>query len=426
MYQLVDLIRDKAVALRLKAGSDEAGYLAQIFPLPQTPTVVIMKDGELKEYLTPATSKEDFIRRVQTAFSAQPPAAPAAASSGSATTSAAAEAGPASAQSDGGVAAPSVESQQQSDSVRRILAERAARLQAEKEAADKKAREQRAKAKEQGKADSAARENTSAAQAHQQAELVKKKKQQAVEERQRILKRIQDDREERRLRAEEREKQRIESTQLGDVAASLVNAPETKLSASKAPGDMAALQMRLFDGSILRSRFKTKSPLRDVRAWVDQNRTDGSEPYTFRQILSPLPNKTIDATEENKSLGDLGLGPSATMVLIPVPKFTTAYEQSDNPILRFFGMIMGFVIWLLSFVGLGPTRAVEGAFSSPTGDGAGESAGSSSPRSRIQGFDNARDRRRDQQLYNGNSVSQPILDVVSRQSFWAISNMQTA
>ena len=70
-----ELICNQALALRLQAGSEEAGYLSQIFPLPQTPTVVIIKNGDLKEYITPGASKEDFVRRIHTAFDAAPQAA---------------------------------------------------------------------------------------------------------------------------------------------------------------------------------------------------------------------------------------------------------------------------------------------------------------------------------------------------------------
>ncbi|KAK1641374.1 hypothetical protein BDP81DRAFT_390640 [Colletotrichum phormii] len=72
------LLQDEAVALRLKKGSEEAGYLAAIFPLPNTPTVIVIKNGDLKEYIVAGTSKDEFVRRVTTAFrgaQGQPPAA---------------------------------------------------------------------------------------------------------------------------------------------------------------------------------------------------------------------------------------------------------------------------------------------------------------------------------------------------------------
>ncbi|RGP74284.1 hypothetical protein FSPOR_1464 [Fusarium sporotrichioides] len=390
---LSDLLNEHAVALRLKAGSEEAGYLAQIFPLPRTPTVVIIKNGELKEYITPGTSKEDFLRRVQTAFNsassvtpqptpAQPPAqvnpppqpeTPAAPEQ-----------------------TPTTVSSSTSENVRRILAERATRLQAQREENERKVKEERARTKERAKAEAEAGMNTDNARAHKAAEAVRKKRQQDQEERARILKRIEDDKAERRMRAEEREKQRLDSMKGGDVAASLVSAPETKLAASTKTGGMTALQVRLFDGSTLRSRFKTNAPLKEIRQWVDENRNDGAQPYTFKQVLTPLPNKNIDETEEDKAIGELGLSPSSTLVLIPVKKYTSAYDSDSQGIVsRIIAFILSIFSWIFGIFGSGDERAPRGSVDGPT---------SSRERSRIREFQNPSDQR-DQQLYNGNSLN---------------------
>ncbi|CCT69804.1 related to UBX7 UBX (ubiquitin regulatory X) domain-containing protein [Fusarium fujikuroi IMI 58289] len=401
---LSDLLKEHSIALRLKAGSEEAGYLAQIFPLPRTPTVVIIKNGELKEYITPGTSKEDFLRRVQTAFnSTAAPTAPAPAPAPATTQ-------PTSAPEQTSAPQPQAEtpvpSEQQrtpptavpstSENVRRILAERAARLQAQKEENERKVKEERARTKEKAKAEAEAGMDTDNARAHKQAEAVRKKKQKDQEEKARILKRIEDDKAERRLRAELREKQKIDNLKGGDVAASLVNAPETKLSSSSKSGAITALQVRLFDGSTLRNRFKTTAHLKEVRQWVDENRGDGSQPYTFKQVLTPLPNKNIDETEEDKPLGDLGLFPSSTLVLIPVKKFTTAYDESQGIVSRVIGFILSIFTWIFSLFGGGDDRA---GHRGPMNDAPASS------QERVQSFQNRRDHQRDQQLYNGNSLN---------------------
>ncbi|KAF4338487.1 UBX7 UBX (ubiquitin regulatory X) domain protein [Fusarium beomiforme] len=394
---LSDLLKEHAVALRLKAGSEEAGYLAQIFPLPRTPTVVIIKNGELKEYITPGTSKEDFLRRIQTAFSSTSVA------SAPATTQPAPEpeqTSPLQPQTETPVAleqnTPPTAAPSTSENVRRILAERAARLQAQKEENERKVKEERARTKEKAKAEAEAGMDTDNARAHKAAEAVKKKKQQDQEERARILKRIEDDKAERRLRAEQREKQKIDNLKGGDIAASLVNAPETKLSTASKAGAITALQVRLFDGSTLRSRFKTTAPLREVRQWVDENRTDGSQPYTFKQVLTPLPNKNVDETEEDNALGDLGLSPSSTLVLIPVKKFTNAYDDSQGIFSKILASILSIFTWFFGLFGGGDDHT---GHRGPTSD-----APASSPE-RVQSFQNHRDQQRDQQLYNGNSLN---------------------
>jgi hypothetical protein len=43
IQKLKSSLLDQTVLLRLKADSEEAGYLAAIFPLPKTPTLVVIK-----------------------------------------------------------------------------------------------------------------------------------------------------------------------------------------------------------------------------------------------------------------------------------------------------------------------------------------------------------------------------------------------
>ncbi|UPK91563.1 hypothetical protein LCI18_002498 [Fusarium solani-melongenae] len=376
---LSDLIKGHAIALRLTAGSEEAGYLAQIFPLPRTPTVVIIKNGDLKEYITPGTSKEDFIRRVQSVFNST--------TSSSAATQPTPAPPSAPAQPEPPTAAPPAVAPQTSTSenVRRILADRAARLQEQREA-EKKAKEERAKAE---KAKAAAMDKDNAA-AHKAADAVRKRKQQDLEERARILKRIADDKAERRMRAEERQKQRSETVETPIEAV-------TELPSMTKVGSMTALQVRLFDGSTLRSRFKSETALKEVRSWVDESRADGKQPYTFKQVLTPLPNKNIDETEEDKTIGDLGLSPSSTLVLIPVKKYVSAYDDSGNIFTRFIYFILGFFTW---FFGLFGSREDRGAPQAPGHDD--DAPASPRDESRIQTFQN---QQRDQQLYNGNSLN---------------------
>lgn len=427
--QLKELIRTRAVALRLQAGSEEAGYLAQIFPLPRTPTVVIMKHGELKEYIAAGATRDDFFRRVQGAFdvaTSPAPAAPAAAAPADASAPAIAPgAGPSAPGGGSPVAAPAAASapavasapdNERSESVRRVLAERAAKLQAQKEEAERLAKEERSKAKAKAAAEASAGAETEAAATHRQAELLRRRRQQASEERRRILERIEDDKAERRERAARREQQRIDSLQTGDVAGALVRAPESKLPSTTRVGELTSLQVRLFDGSTMRSRFKTDAPFAEVRRWVDGKRTDGALPYTFRQLLTPAPNKAIDETDEARSLGELGLAPSSTLILIPVQRFASAYDGAGPPGLasqaaglasQAAGLLLALLAWLLGLVGLGGNAEPAPAAAAGGGGGQGQAARRDGER-RIRGFQSARDEQRDQQLYNGNSVSRRL------------------
>lgn len=390
---LKGLIEGQSVALRLAAGSESAGYLSQIFPLPQTPTVVIMKYGELKEYIAAGATKEDFIRRIQTAFNVS---APAPAPAGEPTAAAAPQARPSS------PSPSSASDAERSETVRRALAERAAKLEAQRTEAERKAQEQRAKDKGKAKAEAEAGADTHAARAHNQAELVRQRKQQEAEHRRRILKRIEDDRTERRLRAAEREQRRIEGQQIGDVAAALVNTPESTLPSTTRTGNMTSISVRLLDGMTTRSRFKTTAPFSDVRKWVDDNRTDSSPPYTLKQLLTPMPNKAIDATDDDKTLAELGLAPSSTLILVAVSNFASAYEAATTPSIwsRIMDAILGFLVWLLALVGLGGNRAP-----ARRPDPAAASETHLKYYARIRRSRNQSDLRTEHQLYNGNSLN---------------------
>ncbi|TFB03290.1 hypothetical protein CCMA1212_004808 [Trichoderma ghanense] len=446
---LSKLIETQAVALRLIAESEEAGYLSQIFPLPKTPTVVIMKHGELKEYIAAGTSKDDFLRRILVAFNAAPPAASAASSSASPSASPTRLAAPVSAPAPTSVIAPAPstspspasqtrtrsqsqlqprpEAQLQAQveavgtapqevvvnqvsQVDHLLADRAAKLKAQKEEAEKRAKEERAKAKERAKAEAQAAADTDGARVYQQAEQLKKRRQSELEERRRILKRIEDDREERRLRASQKEQERIESRRASDAAAS-TSTMQSKLPSTRTRkvSEMASIQVRLFDGSTIRSRFETGDPLTVVRQWVDENRGESKGPYTFKQVLTPLPNKNIDATEESKSIGELGLIPSSTLVLIPVQKYSSAYRaegRQETPWSKLLALILGFFTWLLGLVGLGGgQRAAGGGMEmgrqGSTPDATARTASEERNR-RVRGLQNL---QRDHQLYNGNSLN---------------------
>ncbi|KAH8171632.1 UBX domain-containing protein [Sarocladium implicatum] len=395
---LTELIDTQAVALRLLAGSEEAGYLAQIFPLPKTPTVVIIKNGELKEYVTAGTSREDFVKRVHGAFIKPPPSS--SSPSAPAVSPPQPQTQPSTAAQTGTPSRPPPQ-ERHSSNVDRILAERAARLKAQKEEAERKVKEERAKAKEKAKAEAEAGINSDAARTHKQAELVKKKRQQEQEERKRILQRIEDDREERRMRVAESKKARLEEQKTGDVAAALVKSPESKLPSTTRVGEMTAVQVRLFDGSTMRSRFKTASTVRELRKWVDENRGDGGEPYLFKQVLTPLPNRKIDETEESKDLGTLGLAPSSTLVLVPVQKSATAYAgQSGGLLGSIYGLFLGFFTFILSFIGIGGQAQARSSGQAPTA-----SAPENAEQVRMREAQDSALRRRNQQLYNGNSTN---------------------
>jgi hypothetical protein len=474
-------LESSAVSLRLVAGSQEAGFLEQLFPIPKKPTIVIIRNGELKDYIAAGTSKEDFVRRVGAAFTASQaqvpvtrsstsgpqagPSAPVAEqvqnqtaelstqddddvdlygevpSSLSAPVQTASTSRPATADEtasvSSGPATPSSQEQRAHD-LQTLMAERARRLEADKkakEAKDKAEKEARAKARKEVTESNQGQQSNIKATERKYAQELKKRQQEAKEERQRILKRIEDDKLERKQReAQAKEARKVqqgndeEQTDTGETAP-----PDWSSNSAINRRGAYNLQVRLFDGSTIRSRFPSTSSIRtDVRKWVDESRTDGDAPYKFKVLLTPMPNRLIDDADEGNSLASLDLESSSTLILVPVEKYATAYSHSGNG-----GLVWRSLNYVFdSFSAL--IAAFTGLIGSVLGPGAGgghnqqpprqrlrpegedielsdrqarstsataNSAPGSGSSSRIRGFQNPSDRKPDQQLYNGNSLN---------------------
>lgn len=421
---IAPLLSNDAVVLRLEAGSEEAGYLAAIFPLPKTPTVVVIKNGQLKEYVSAGTSKEDFVSRVSKAFAdqtgSQTSAAPVAQTEASATTSAAVSSNTTNNPSP--APASSTSEHRQGPTQAQLLAEAERRRQVARKEREEIEKERRRKEKGKMPASQDPKDDAVKKASQQLAEKQRK----AREDKARVLKLIEDDKAERRARSERQRAERQASV-TEDVSDSALGATVAPSSSATRRHDQCAIQVRLFDGSTIRTRFPSKATIsQDLRKWIDENRTDGNDPYTFKIILTPLPNKAIDhATEEDKTLEELGLAPSSTLVLTPVDRYSSAYTSMNagltNPVSRFVTAVLAFLVNILGGItgalgGLGHDgNAVNGAEEASRvgasqhnrAESQGQAAASGRDGSgRIKGFQNPDDEKRDHQLYNGNSVSE--------------------
>ncbi|KAF4772765.1 ubx domain-containing protein [Colletotrichum scovillei] len=377
---IATLLQDEAVALRLKKGSEEAGYLAAIFPLPNTPTVVVIKNGDLKEYIVAGTSKDEFVRRITTAFrgaQGQPAAAAAAAAAQPASATPAPVSAPApAAQSTDDLydetpynpPAPQprrhrepatrqarhllpsprgpATTQEEAQPPRRPQS--AARVWKPSASSPKKKASSPAAAAEKAETDN----SKQAEQTRNHKEALKKARQEAADEKARILRKIEDDRAERRAKAAERAALRTQaaSPKLGEVAAALTRSESSSLApSSSAASGMTALQVRLLDGSTIRSRFLAGRRSAGRCKWV---------------VLAPRPSRLIDDTEEGKSLAELGLSPSSTLVLAPVGEHVGAAGGSSfgEMAVTFLLLPLTLLQWLWGlisgvFSGPGPRRA---------------------------------------------------------------------
>ena len=278
---------------------------------------------------------------------------------------------------------------------------------------------------------------TNSAQQAARAALQKKKREDA-EELARVKARIEQDKAERKAQAEARKAER-------DAERTATSPPPTQSrTTSSNRGSQAQnvhLNIRLFDGRTIRHTFpRTASLEKEVRKWVDEEFSKLSQddpniqnkqlpPYFFRHILPPQPSRELSAGDENQTLGDIDLAPSATLVLVPVKGYSDAYAGPGTNLLAgtttgivsgAFGLLSSTVGYagsmLGSFLGTG-SAAPQQPQGQTIGGGSNSSQQPESARSereeggiRVRTLADQRAREpRSQQFYNGNQVRRSFL-----------------
>ncbi|CCH40647.1 UBX domain-containing protein 4 [Wickerhamomyces ciferrii] len=168
-----------------------------------------------------------------------------------------------------------------------------------------------------------------------------KKRQMEKEERDRVKRLLKADEDERKLnelrKKEDRERQRRLSNDSGELEDEHSNIDEI-ISGNKSlknnirdrrPSShpKCALSIRLLDGSSLRHEFQNNDTLNVVRKWLDENRTDGDDPYCFHRTI---PRATFGVTDEEKTLDALELTPRSALILKPFNTYATAYQGKQK------------------------------------------------------------------------------------------------
>ena len=308
--------------------------------------------------------------------------------------------------------------------VQRLLEERRLKLEVDKkqkEAAEKADRKAKAKArKESTKATPDSAKAKQAIYAQEQ----RKFKAEVQSERERILRQIEQDKADRKEK-EERRKALAEADAGGKISEDVGGSDkdfsgngvakwkiESRTEASKSKD--CAVQVRLFDGTTIRSKFNIQQTLTDLREWVEKERSD-DVPFTFRQILSPMPNRSLTISEEKDTLMQLGFVPSATLVMVPVKGSTAAYTDADpsvmsriaalplNAVAAGTGLLSGA---LGTFLGFGQAVHQQGEPSAQTPLPVRSESQPSTSESgiNVRTLRQQREERNDHQLYNGNQV----------------------
>jgi len=320
-------------------------------------------------------------------------------------------------------------SNQPPDNIQALLAQRGQRLEAERiarEAAENAARAERIKARKQKEAEIAASSASTSTASYgkdrsYEAEQAKRKRE-AKQDKERILRQIENDKIARKEKEERRRAAvRAEQEPMVQEGEKQESSTGSATSSSKPVGTSCALQVRLLDGSTIRSTFPAGAILSTtVRPWIAAEQPDFKSAYTFKIIQAPKPSLPISDAEEMKSLLDLGVLPSATLVVVPVKgAMSSAYPGSSGLVGsmgRVYSMVVAFLMWLLqglqTFAGTRQTTpggSISSTGSTEESTGAASSGTDTVPirpttKIRIRTLADRADKE-DRQFYNGNQVS---------------------
>lgn len=407
-------------------GSNVGGYRVRLlatFPM-RMDTNRCHRNGTLREYLAPGLSREDFKRRLRLALdpppvqaqASAPPAphitnpagdAPVSSPSGEAPRNTAQTAPLEPQTNDNEILRPSQSPRPPSRPTQdqpQAVAEPSPPQQTPSSLSENQKGKQRAVESEPAPPDARRAQH----QKLRQQQLQREREQR--QERQRILDQVKHDREELKYR------QSFQNVS-GQVHDEAPTKPQTHTTAPPSKDGTYRIQVRLFDGTSIRSTFTGHQTIRaDVRSWLDTQRSDGNTPYTLKAILHPLPNKTLSISEEEEPLQDLGLGRTANLVMVPVKGYTEAYASSA-PGLAYRGLSAGYNLVsgaagavygaLGTFLGVGQVTQNTTAQSQSTAAGGSEAprTGQAGSGINIRTLRDQREGEGEHQLYNGNQVS---------------------
>ena len=313
---------------------------------------------------------------------------------------------------------PSSPGNQSSQTVQNLLAERRRRLEKDKEEKEAKEKAER-KAKSDSRKDSVTADpNSAKAKQFTYAQQQRQRQQDARKERERILRQIEHDKAERKEKEELRKALAKEEAEGDDGAGGLVKKQllhELDGGSSPAGGNKCAIQVRMLDGATIRNRFGSEHTLgSSVRDWVDHQRSDGDVPYTFKHILTPLPNRSLSISDEEESLRSLDLVPSATLIMVPVKDFTASYSTNQGSLSKGISALYDFFVGIASlvlealatFLGLRQNAEPE-QIDADSGASTSTSTHDKAVTSRVnvRTLQDQQDDREHHQLYNGNQVS---------------------
>lgn len=160
-------------------------------------------------------------------------------------------------------------------------------------------------------------------------EKVAKERKLDREERERILRLVRADKEERKAREHERQVQKTFQP-TGEIVVPDLEVHDNIKNKELLHSQNCILQIKLTNGKSIKHTFTHDNTLDEVRKWVDQNRTDDDVPYAFHRSI---PRYTYQESDELKTLETLELTPRSLLILKPLESRTQPLNvtEVENP-----------------------------------------------------------------------------------------------
>ena len=133
---------------------------------------------------------------------------------------------------------------------------------------------------------------------------------------QKIKERIQQDREEKQKKFSQ-EKEELEGARKAKAEQQeLIRQQEAQAEQARL-SQIARIQFRFVDGSSINHSFDPSQPLEDARAFVAQKLKEMNDTHSF-SLHSSFPKREYNTDDMKKTLRDLQLAPSASLLVIPI------------------------------------------------------------------------------------------------------------
>ncbi|GAN05201.1 conserved hypothetical protein [Mucor ambiguus] len=194
---------------------------------------------------------------------------------------------------------------------------------------EKQTREREIKRREDGKLAQESQQTLQDKQNRLHLEKIKQERKADEEYKKKVKEQIAKDRADQ-VAARKAEKQRFEESKRQEQNA----IRSTGSASSEGYWDHSNLNIKQLDGCSLRHNFSSSNTLANVTEWIDRMRTDGDMPY---KLFAQFPNRNFDIGDEQRTLLELKLCPSGTLIMKPIKNASTAYAEASSSSSTFGG-----------------------------------------------------------------------------------------